>query len=284
MTDTGSSLRVAAVQLNANDQMEHNIERAYRLMQQAKSDGAELMVLPENAVLMQESGAKMKAASPLQQDHPAVARFAAIAKELGVMVVVGSIPVSVPNEERLANRCFVYDASGAIQATYDKIHLFDANPKEGESYTESRRYLAGDKAVCVDVPNSSLRLGLSICYDLRFPYLFRTLAQAGAQVMLVPSAFAYTTGSAHWHVLLRARAIETGSYVIAPAQCGMHPGGRRTYGHALIIDPWGRILAEASEAEEQVILADISRDLVTDIRQRLTAWQYHTNPLELKIF
>lgn len=262
---------IACVQLNSNNDVESNIAQAEALIKHAAKQGAHLVTLPENATIMDKSGQAIKDKSPLANEHPAIDHFQKLAKSLNIWLIIGSIPVSVPNNNKLANRCFVFNNTGKTVAEYDKMHLFNATPKPDESYQESHRYLAGDEAVLVNTPWA--KIGLSICYDVRFSYLFRKLAQAGAQCIVVPSAFAYTTGIDHWHILLRARAIETGCYIIAPAQCGHHPGDRRTFGHSLIVDPWGQILAEAGE-EPGVIISNIDTQLVADTRKRLPSLEH----------
>lgn len=259
-------ITTACIQLNSTNNIEANLEQAEQLIRQAVAKGAKLVTLPENATIMEEQGARIKAQSPTADTHIAVKYFQQLAQSLDCWIIVGSIPVSVEHDEKLANRCFVFNNNGTVSASYDKIHLFDANPKPGEHYTESHRYLSGDTAIIVNTPWA--KIGLSICYDLRFPHLFRTLAQAGAECIIVPSAFTYTTGKDHWHVLLRARAIETGCYIIAPAQCGTHPGNRKTYGHSLIIDPWGHIIAEADE-QPGIILATLDIAQVHQTRKAL---------------
>ena len=179
--------------------------------------------------------------------------FRALAEELGIWLLIGSLAIKV-SDTKTANRSFLIDPKGAIAARYDKIHLFDVDLPSGENYRESNTVAGGDRAVTADLPWG--KIGMSVCYDLRFPQLYRALAQAGAFLLTVPSAFTETTGKAHWHVLLRARAIENGAFVIAPAQGGTHADGRKTYGHSLIVAPWGEVLAEAG-TDPGVIVADI---------------------------
>lgn len=258
--------RVACIQLNCNDNMESNIAKTVRFIHQAKESGATLIVTPENTALMAVPNSPALARKFFQNEHPALLRFQQLAKELGVWLVIGSLAIKVHGKEKLANRSFTIDNQGNIICYYDKIHLFDVTLSAQEEYTESSRCLAGEHAVTCDMPWG--KLGMTICYDVRFPHLFRQLAKRGAKCITVPAAFTQLTGEAHWHVLLRARAIETGCYIFAPAQTGIHPGNRRTYGHSLIIDPWGVVLADGG-FREGVIWADIDVNLVDNTRNKL---------------
>jgi len=256
--------RLACVQVNAGDDMEANVAAASALARQARDDGADLISFPENVGFMAPDGIGVREAAEREDTHPALAAFRDLARELEAWLLVGSLGIALGDEDgRVANRSFLVDGSGTVQARYDKIHMFDVSLADGEAYTESATYRPGGDAVCAETPFGML--GLTICYDLRFPYLYRALAHAGARMIAVPSAFTLATGKAHWHTLLRARAIETGCFVFAPAQCGTHPRGRKTFGHSLIIGPWGEILAEAGE-EPGVITAEI--DLAASARAR----------------
>ncbi|MGE4219659.1 MAG: carbon-nitrogen hydrolase family protein, partial [Alphaproteobacteria bacterium] len=186
------------------------------------------------------------AAARVEAEEPALAAYRALAAELGIWLLAGSLVVKLTDDERMANRSFLIDPQGNVAARYDKIHMFDVDLANGERYRESATFRPGDRMVVAETPWGGL--GMTVCYDVRFPYLYRTLAKAGAGIIAVPAAFTRPTGQAHWHVLLRARAIETGCFVIAPAQCGVHEDGRQTYGHALIVSPWGEVLADAGEA------------------------------------
>jgi predicted amidohydrolase len=179
------------------------------------------------------------------------AAYRALADELKAWLLVGSLAIKLPGESRLANRSYLIDSTGAIVATYDKIHMFDVNLANGETFRESRTYRPGDRAVVAATPWGTL--GMTVCYDVRFPYLYRSVAHAGARLIAVPSAFTRRTGEAHWHILLRARAIETGCFVVAPAQCGDHEDGRKSYGHSLIVGPWGEVIADGGEAPGVVV-------------------------------
>jgi predicted amidohydrolase len=218
----------------------------------------------------------MLARTPREADHPAIPFYAGLAKETGAWLLIGSLAVKL-DDATLANRSYLLAPSGAIAARYDKIHMFDVDLAGGESYRESATYRPGRQAVLTDLPWA--RLGMTICYDMRFAYLYRALAKAGAQVITVPAAFTVPTGRAHWHVLLRARAIETGCFVVAAAQCGTHDNGRKTYGHSLIVSPWGEILAEAGE-EPGVIVAEIDVAKVEEARRAVPSIE-HDRAFEL---
>ena len=248
-----TTLRAACLQVNAGTDMAANIAAASALARAARDDGADLVVMPENVSMMAWGRDNVIAAARPEADHPALAAFRALAKDTGLWLHCGSLAVLLA-QDRVANRSFVIDPGGGIAARYDKIHMFDVDLGGGESYRESATFAPGSDAVLAPTPWGAI--GMTICYDLRFPQLYRRLAQAGASLLVVPAAFTRTTGRAHWHVLLRARAIETGCFVLAPAQCGEHAGGRQTYGHALIVAPWGEILADAGE-QPGFIIADL---------------------------
>jgi predicted amidohydrolase len=265
-----SSFRAACVQLRSSDDVAANISAASALIREAKAQGADFIATPENTTLMASDGGAKLAQSFAEDADPALPHFRALAAELGIWLLIGSLAIKV-SETKTANRSFLIDPSGAIAARYDKIHLFDTDPGLGEAYRESRTVEGGDRAVVADTPWG--KIGLSICYDLRFPQLYRALAQAGALALTVPSAFTETTGKAHWHVLLRARAIENGAFVIAPAQAGTHANGRKTYGHSLIVAPWGEVLAEAG-TDPGVIVAEIEPALSAEARRRIPSLQH----------
>ena len=216
-----------------------------------------------------DGGAKLELSRPEEVD-PALAAFRALAEELDIWLLIGSLAIKV-SDTQTANRSFLIDPRGKIAVRYDKIHLFDVDLPSGEQYRESRTVAGGAAAVTTDLPWG--RIGLSVCYDLRFPQLYRALAKAGAFVLTVPSAFTETTGKAHWHVLLRARAIENGAFVIAPAQGGVHANGRRTYGHSLIVSPWGEILAEGG-TEPGVVFASVDPAEAGAARGRIPSLQH----------
>jgi deaminated glutathione amidase len=260
-----SAFRAACVQLRSSDDVAQNIEITSSLIREAHALGAEFIATPENTTLMAPDGGAKLDRSFSEDADPALPAFRALAEELGAWLLIGSLAIKV-SAAKTANRSFLIDAKGRIAARYDKIHLFDTDPGSGESYRESNTVEGGHRAVTADLPWG--RLGMTICYDLRFARLYRKLAHAGAMVLSVPSAFTQTTGKAHWHVLLRARAIENGAFVIAPAQGGMHANGRQTYGHSLIVAPWGEILAEAG-TEPGVIVADIDIAAAISARSRV---------------
>ncbi len=262
-----TKFRAACIQVNAGGDVAANLAAAGMLAREARAAGADLVLLPENVAVMDFDRASLVAKSATEEKHPAAAAFRALARETGLWVHGGSIHVRL-EDGRLANRTLLYDPKGNRVAQYDKIHMFDVDLGNGEVYRESATFHPGSGTALVDLPWG--RLGLTICYDLRFPHLYRALAKAGADFLAVPAAFTRTTGKAHWHVLLRARAIETGCYVFAPAQCGEHPGGRQTYGHALIVSPWGEVLEDAGESPG-VILAEIDPAQVAEARRKVPA-------------
>lgn len=265
----GEIFTAACLQLNSSAVIAENIATVTALAQQAAARGARFITTPEVTSIVTRLQADVIRASTFAQDEdPAVAAFRALAAELQVWLLIGSIPIRVA-DARVANRCFLFDPKGQIATSYDKIHMFDVDLPNGERYRESKSFVPGQCAVLHDLPWG--RLGLSICYDLRFPHLYRSLAKAGADFITVPAAFTKTTGEAHWHILLRARAIETGCFVLAPAQTGTHSGdGRKTYGHSLIVAPWGEILADAGE-EVGFILASIDPEKVAKARAQVPA-------------
>ena len=245
--------------------MAANIAAAAALARAARAAGADFIAFPE-CVAMMEMGRERTLANAAPADsHPALAAFRALAEETGAWLLGGSLAILLDGE-RVANRSCLIDASGTVRASYDKIHMFDVDLDGGESYRESATYRPGGSMALADTPWGVL--GMTVCYDLRFPRLYRDLAHAGATMLSVPSAFTRPTGAAHWEVLLRARAIENGAYVFAPAQCGEHPHGRMTWGHSLIVDPWGTVLADGGEAPGYVI-AEIDPARVAEVRRAL---------------
>jgi deaminated glutathione amidase len=259
--------RAACVQMRSGVDVATNVETATALIREAKGLGASFIATPEVTVLFEAESDRLFAKVHVEDEDPSLLALRNTAKEQGVWLLIGSMAIRV-GERQCANRSFLIGPDGAIRASYDKIHMFDVDLPNGEMYRESRNFRRGERAVVADMPWG--RLGLSICYDLRFPQLYRTLAHAGASFLTIPAAFTHTTGKAHWHVLQRARAIETGCFVIAPAQGGIHPNGRHTYGHSLIVAPWGEILAEAGE-DPCVITAEIDPAKVAEARQRIPA-------------
>lgn len=261
--------KAACVQVNASANLEDNIAQASRLIVDAAGAGAKLVLTPENTTMIVRGREATLAKAYPEASHPAIPAFAALAAKLGVWLSIGSLTIRL-SKEAAANRSYLFAPDGSLAACYDKIHMFDVNVPDGQVYRESATFERGADVPIVPLPWG--KLGLTICYDLRFPQLYRALAQAGADFLTVPSAFTRVTGRAHWHTLLRARAVETGCYVFAAAQCGDHDGGRETYGHSLIVGPWGEVLAEADEAPG-IILADIEPARVAEARAMVPAWQ-----------
>lgn len=263
-------LHVAAVQLNSQADVAQNLESCRRLVARAASRGAELVLLPENFAYFGPETGKRAAAEALAGGSVAEA-LREMARGHGVCVVGGGFPERSGDPERPHNTLLVVGPDGNDLATYRKIHLFDVELGSGGSYSESAATSPGSSVVVVEL--GGFQLGLSICYDLRFPELYRALSEQGAEVLLVPAAFTLHTGKDHWHVLLRARAIEAQAFVIAAAQHGAHPGGRQTYGHSLVVDPWGTVIAEASDGEG-VVLATLERSRLAAVRRSLPSLRH----------
>ena len=255
--------RAACIQLTSARDPEKTFPAAAALVREAAAAGAALIMTPEVTPMLEPRGRLVLEKARPEAADEWLPRYRALARETGTWLLLGSMAVKA-DETRCANRSFLIDPNGAITARYDKIHMFDVDLEGGESYRESRRYRPGREAVLADTPWG--RIGMTICYDMRFPALYRTLAQAGADYFTAPSAFARPTGRAHWRVLLRARAVETGCFVFAPAQCGEHAEGRETYGHSLVVDPWGEVLADGGE-EPGVVLAEIDPARVEQARR-----------------
>jgi predicted amidohydrolase len=266
----GERFTVACVQTNSAREFEPNILAVSALVRQARDAGASFVLLPENVGMVEPISRLLKEKALPEETHPALAAFRDLAHETGVWLLIGSLAIKAP-DGRVANRSLLIDAQGAVVARYDKIHMFDVDLGSGESYRESATIAPGATAVVAETPWGPL--GMSVCYDLRFPQLYRQLAQQGAAFLSIPAAFTRTTGRAHWHILQRARAIENGAFVFAPAQTGTHAEGRQTYGHSLIVDPWGTILADAGE-ELGVILAEIDPDQVMEARKRVPSLRH----------
>lgn len=264
-------MRAALLQLTAHDSPAANVAPVRHAVRAAVADGAGFVLTPECTNCISSSRSHQRAVLAAEEADPVVAALRDEAARAGVWVLAGSVLVTTDAEDgRFANRSLLIAPDGAVAARYDKIHLFDVNVTETETYRESAAIRPGDRAVVAETPFA--RLGLTVCYDLRFPHLFRSLAQAGAEVLCVPAAFSPVTGAAHWEVLLRARAIETGCYVLAPAQCGRHPvtagPPRSTHGHALAVAPWGEVLADAGPGPGMV-LVDLDRSAVAEARRRV---------------
>ncbi|MBI1338658.1 carbon-nitrogen hydrolase family protein [bacterium] len=261
-------IRVACVQLRSSNTVKASLDHAVPLIRTA-AVGADLIATPEMTSLIERESSKARAEVRTEDRDVALAVFRDLAAELRVQLLIGSLPIDT-GEGRLANRSFLIAPDGAVVARYDKIHMFDVDLGGGEAYRESATYRPGEEAVVVRAGDAAL--GLTICYDLRFPHLYRALAQAGAEIICVPAAFTRTTGEAHWHVLLRARAIETGCFILAPAQGGRHDDGRETYGHSLIISPWGEVIAEAGR-DPGVVSATLDLDEVRKARAKIPAFR-----------
>ncbi|MCB9982211.1 MAG: carbon-nitrogen hydrolase family protein [Rhodospirillales bacterium] len=262
-----NKIKVACIQLTSSPDIDENLAAAAKLVREAAGQGAAFILTPENTDQMRRYVKDRVAASGDMETHKPIAFFAALAKELGIWLLIGSLGVRV-SEDKLANRSFLFSPAGEIAQTYDKIHMFDVTLSRTEFYRESSDFQPGRQAALADM--DGVKLGMGICYDLRFPHLWRDLAKAGAQILTAPAAFTMPTGEAHWEVLLRARAIETGSFVLAAAQTGEHEGGRQTWGHSMIIGPWGEILA-AMDREIGIITADIDLSEVDKARAAIPA-------------
>ncbi|MEW6644529.1 MAG: carbon-nitrogen hydrolase family protein [Pseudomonadota bacterium] len=258
------------IQMRTSLSPEQSFEQAAALIRKAKASGADYVQTPEMSNLMQPNRQALFALLQDEENDRSLAGYRELARELKIFVHIGSLAVRA-TAERAANRSFLVDPAGDIVARYDKIHMFDVDLGHGETYRESANYQPGEVAAVADLPWG--RLGLSICYDLRFPALYRALAEAGSSFISIPSAFTRKTGEAHWNVLMRARAIETGCYIFAAAQGGKHENGRETFGHSLIVDPWGTILAEA-DTEPGVILAKIDPAKVESVRKSIPSLQH----------
>jgi predicted amidohydrolase len=264
------TLRVGLVQLRSGREVAANIQTASALIREAAQAGAQYVQTPETTNLMELDRTLLFEKLREEEADLALAAFRDLARELKIHLHVGSLALKI-SDQRAVNRGFLIAPDGEIAARYDKIHMFDVDLGNGESYRESNSYRPGERAVTASV--SGVKVGLTICYDLRFPPLYRALAESGADVLTVPAAFTRPTGEAHWHVLLRARAIENGAYVLAAAQGGRHENGRETYGHSLVVDPWGRVIAEGG-TDPGVILAEIDLKEVAAARRRIPSLQH----------
>ncbi len=259
--------RLANLQYTAADTEAASLEVILPMLARARAEGADLIAMPECATRMTADRKALKSEAETQNESRSLATLAEAAAKHGCWVLIGSLTLqSEDDPSRLANRSFLIRPDGHIHARYDKIHMFDVAIDDGQEYFDSRNYRPGDKAVIATTPLG--QIGMTICYDLRFPQLYRTLAQGGAEILTVPAAFTRLTGAAHWHSLLRARAIENGCYVTAPAQTGVHDGGRETWGHSLIIDPWGEILTDAGD-DPGITMAEIDLAAVAKARQSI---------------
>ncbi len=262
---TGRPFKAACIQMTSGADVAANIEAASALIREAAGAGAQLIATPEVTHLMVLKAKELFAKTKPQAEDPGVHAFAALAEELKRWLLIGSLAIRI-SDDKVANRSFLFAPDGSIAASYDKMHMFDVDLPSGEVYRESANYQAGTARAIAGLPWG--HLGLTICYDLRFPYLYRELAKDGADFLSVPSAFTQQTGEAHWHILMRARAIETGCFVIAPAQTGDHECGRQTFGHSLIVDPWGTVLSDGG-TDVGVSYAEIDPAKVGEARARI---------------
>jgi len=271
----GAAFTAACVQMTSEREFAPNIAAAVAGIRAARDAGADFVALPENCTMIEPLGDAAMQKARTEAEHPALTAFAEAVRETGVWLLIGSLSIRRPNG-KIANRSILMAPDGSIAARYDKLHRFDVQLANGESYRESDTVEGGEAAVLGATPWGAV--GMTVCYDVRFPQLYRALAKSGATMLTVPSAFTETTGRAHWHILLRARAIETGCFVIAPAQWGVHAEGRRTYGHSLIVDPWGAVLADGGEGTG-IVTATIDMARVEEARQRIPALD-HDRPFD----
>jgi len=272
------TFRAALIQMRSGRDMARNFSDACDLIREAHGKGAQFITTPEMTNILEPDRPRLRSLVKPETKDGNVAGFSEIARELGVLLNIGSVALK-GDSGKPVNRSLLFAPDGALAARYDKIHLFDVDLPTGESLRESEAMTGGSAAVVAKLPLAPL--GLTICYDVRFPHLYRALALAGAQVFTVPSAFTVPTGEAHWHTLLRARAIETASFVLAAAQGGRHESGRETYGHSLAVGPWGEILAEGGR-EPEVLIADVDLTQVTEARRRIPALR-HGRRFELDV-
>ena len=261
-------MRIAVLQMTTGIDPVANARTLTEAVADARRGGAAMLFTPEMSGVLDSNRSRAAGNLHPESDDAVLAAVRKAAAEQGIWVHLGSLAVR-GDDGKLANRAYVIDSDGNIRARYDKLHLFDVDLPTGESWRESASYTPGSGAVVVDTPVG--QVGLAICYDMRFPDLFRALSDAGATLLAVPAAFTRPTGAAHWHILLRARAIEAAAFVVAAAQTGVHEDGRATYGHSLVIDPWGRIIAELDHDEPGVLLAEIAPEQVADARERIPA-------------
>jgi predicted amidohydrolase len=265
-----SKFTVGLIAMRSGRDPQTNLDALLAAIDQAKRGGAEYVLTPEMTNIMEVKRERLFANILPDETDPILATLREVARKLGIFIHIGSLAIKA-SSEKAVNRSFLIDRKGEIVARYDKIHMFDVDLGSGESYRESNSYRAGELAVVADLPWG--RIGLTVCYDLRFPALYRALAEAGASFLAIPSAFTRVTGEAHWHVLMRARAIENGCFVFAAAQGGKHENGRETFGHSLVVDPWGRILAEGG-TEPGVVLAEIDPAEVAAARAKIPSLQH----------
>jgi predicted amidohydrolase len=267
------TIKAACIQMCSSTDLEINIKSAISLITEAAKQGAELIITPEMTTLLERNSERLFEKVKTEDEDISLAIFSKLAAELHADLVIGSIPIKV-SAQKCANRSYFIAHNGKIVAHYDKIHMFDVQLAAEEVYKESKNFQAGEKAAIIET--EAYNLGLSICYDLRFPELFRDLALNGAEIISAPAAFTVSTGKVHWHTLLRARAIETGCFILAAAQNGSHEDGRETYGHSLIVNPWGEVIAE-KESGTGFIMAELDLALVKDARNKIPSLMHRRN-------
>lgn len=267
MTD---KFRVALLQMQTGNDLAANLESMRAMTREAAAGGAQFVLSPEYVLMMDGSGRVMRERALDTEGTPALTELQALARELSIWLLVGSLTLKTDGE-RIVNRSYLLAEDGGVVASYDKIHMFDATLPDGKVIRESSAYCPGNRAVVADTPWG--KLGLTICYDLRFPQLYRALARGGARYLTVPSSFQRATGKSHWHPLLKARAIENACFVLAPAMCGEHPGNRTTYGHSLVVDPWGEVLADGGD-EPGIVYADIDPARIDRVRGMLPCLEH----------
>jgi predicted amidohydrolase len=272
------SFRAACLQLNSGSDLMANLAAVKGMVTEAAGNGAQLVLTPEYSLMMDGSGRVMREGALDADGGATLVELQNLARHNKVCLLIGSLTLKT-GEERIVNRSYLIAADGAIVATYDKVHMFDVTLPDGKVIRESSSYRPGEQAVVAATPWG--QLGMTICYDVRFPHLYRTLAQQGAQFISVPASFQRQTGKMHWHTLLKSRAIENAAYILAPAMCGEHPGNRQTYGHALIVDPWGEVLADGGE-EPGIIYADIDPARVAKIRGMMPSLE-HDRPYAVTV-
>ena len=261
-----TALKAGLIQTNVSNDMAENVASLREQTKLARDAGADFIMTAENTGLIGAKRTETLAKAQIEEEHAMLAACRATARDTGAWFLLGSIHVRVPGEEQIRNRSYLIDSSGGIVASYDKIHMFDVQLAGGESYRESSTFKPGERAVLAETPWGVL--GMTICYDLRFPYLYRELAHAGATMLAIPSSFTVPTGQAHWHTLMRARAIETGCFVFAPAQVGTHKGSnRKTYGHSIAVAPWGEVLADAGSEKGGFVIADVDMAKIEEARK-----------------
>jgi predicted amidohydrolase len=273
-----SSFRIACLQINSGNDLVANLATLKDMVLEAAGSGARFVLAPEYCLMLDGSGRVMREQALPSDGGDVLIGLQALAREQRIWLLVGSLTLKA-GDGRIANRSFLIGDDGRVVSTYDKIHMFDVTLPDGKVIRESSLYRPGERAVVAQTPWG--KLGMTVCYDLRFPQLFRVLAQQGAQFIAVPSSFQRQTGIAHWHTLLRARAIENAAYILAPAMCGEHPGNRQTYGHALIVDPWGEVLADGGD-EQGIIFAEIDSAQVTKIRAMMPSLE-HDRPFTVSV-